>query len=73
MNRKTETALPCLQAMPCYLYDGQSAKNCIANTAYWKNLELIKGPHLLALICSPVEITWKNSSTSKEQCSVIEL
>lgn len=49
--------LPCLQALPCYLYDGQRAKRCVANIAYWKNLEIIKGPHLLLLVCSLMEMT----------------
>lgn len=72
-NRKVEMPLPCLQALPCYLYDGQRAKRCVANIAYWKNLEIIKGPHLLLLVCSLVEMTWENSSASTEQCLVIEL
>lgn len=73
MNRKMETPLLCLQALPCYLYDVQRVESCIAITAYWKNLELIKGPHLLVLVYSVVEIARENSSTSEEECLLIEL
>lgn len=67
MNRKIETPLPCLQALPCYLYDVQRVECCVAIALYWKNLELIKGPHLLVLVCSVVEITGENSSTTEEE------
>ena len=73
MNRKMETPLPCLQALTCYLYDVQRVENCMAITVYWKNLELIKGPHLLVLVCLVVEITGENSFTNKEECFVMEL